>query len=581
MTEPWLLTLAVFALTPLPALLLQRGASGRAGAGLSPGRPAVRRRWRADGRVGDAGALAAIATAIWLVPWLKLPVTGGTTTLLALAGAGVAIGAAALGWRAMRVEGDARLALLTVAAATLGSVAAWFGLPSWAFQPAVAAIGAALLLMAPAARDRQIERIGALFAAAAALLLPALGDADAIARAGGLQGQALSAGEAFRWAVPAAVAALFAWRSCLPRVPEAGAVGAVLLGYVAAAQLVPTPWLPLVPAGAVPLLAVLRRSSLATITAGLLAGAWALMPLGQWLAGGGVAIAGEPLFVTALPPLVDVATRLVAPALAAALLLRRDPPARVEWRRAWLAALVLLAIAATHIVFKQLFAIHDAAGFMPLGLAERTSWEALLAMGAAGTLRARPRVAAMFAAAALAHAGWFTLLLHDPLWAEQAVGAWPVANLLIPAYAVPFALLWAARRTPLPPLAERARQGGFMLLIVLLTAAELRQLWHGSLLAHGPVGPAEDIARSLAAVALGVGFLLWGIRARQRDWRIVSLLLMLGAVVKVFVFDAAGLDGLLRIGSFAALGFSLLGIGWLYSRYLPEAGAVDPAPAHA
>jgi len=43
---------------------------------------------------------------------------------------------------------------------------------------------------------------------------------------------------------------------------------------------------------------------------------------------------------------------------------------------------------------------------------------------------------------------------------------------------------------------------------------------------------------------------------------------MLAAAGKVFLFDASGLEGLLRIGSFVALGFSLIGIGWLYSRYL-------------
>jgi uncharacterized membrane protein len=45
---------------------------------------------------------------------------------------------------------------------------------------------------------------------------------------------------------------------------------------------------------------------------------------------------------------------------------------------------------------------------------------------------------------------------------------------------------------------------------------------------------------------------------------------MIVAVAKVFLFDASGLDGLLRIGSFVALGLSLIGIGWLYSRYLGE-----------
>jgi len=60
-------------------------------------------------------------------------------------------------------------------------------------------------------------------------------------------------------------------------------------------------------------------------------------------------------------------------------------------------------------------------------------------------------------------------------------------------------------------------------------------------------------------------------------WGVVSLVVMLAAVGKVFLFDAAGLDGLLRIASFAALGFSLIGVGWLYSRYLPDAALTDTA----
>jgi uncharacterized membrane protein len=59
-----------------------------------------------------------------------------------------------------------------------------------------------------------------------------------------------------------------------------------------------------------------------------------------------------------------------------------------------------------------------------------------------------------------------------------------------------------------------------------------------------------------------------GWRGAPHDWRIASLVLMLAAVAKVFLFDAAGLTGLLRIASFLALGFSLIGIGWVYSRFL-------------
>jgi len=61
--------------------------------------------------------------------------------------------------------------------------------------------------------------------------------------------------------------------------------------------------------------------------------------------------------------------------------------------------------------------------------------------------------------------------------------------------------------------------------------------------------------------------LLWGIRTDKRVWR-ASLLLMLGAFAKVFLLDASGVKGLLRIASFLALSFGLIGIGWLYSRQL-------------
>ena len=51
---------------------------------------------------------------------------------------------------------------------------------------------------------------------------------------------------------------------------------------------------------------------------------------------------------------------------------------------------------------------------------------------------------------------------------------------------------------------------------------------------------------------------------------------MIAAVAKVFLVDASGLDGLLRIASFVALGLSLIGIGWLYSRFLGTER--EPAP---
>ncbi len=206
-----------------------------------------------------------------------------------------------------------------------------------------------------------------------------------------------------------------------------------------------------------------------------------------------------------------------------------------------------------------------------LGLAERTIWAALLVLGGAAAWRLGFRQAALaLCLAALAHFGTFTLLLHNPLWADQAVGTGPVFNLLLPSYGLALALLWAGRRFEPEMFAgfERPRGLAQMLLILLLAFSLLRQCAEGTILSVPGVTAAEDIARSILAVLLAIAFLLWGIRSDARDWRIASLVLMLGAVAKVFLLDASGLEGLMRIASFVALGVSLIGIGWLYSRSL-------------
>jgi uncharacterized membrane protein len=162
------------------------------------------------------------------------------------------------------------------------------------------------------------------------------------------------------------------------------------------------------------------------------------------------------------------------------------------------------------------------------------------------------------------------LLLHNPLWTAQAVGNWPIMNLLLAAYALAMGLTIALERAVKATSVEAARILSIlqMVLVVLFAFSELRQLFHGSLLVTPGLLVAEDILRSILAIALAIGFLLWGIARQQRDWRIASLALMLAAVAKVFLFDASGLEGLIRIASFVALGLSLIGIGWLYARHL-------------
>ncbi|MGD9809863.1 MAG: DUF2339 domain-containing protein [Sphingobium sp.] len=299
----------------------------------------------------------------------------------------------------------------------------------------------------------------------------------------------------------------------------------------------------------------------------------ALEPMMRWTAGALLSLGGVPLYLNALPLPESAATKLAIPAaIAAGSFWRLWPSLAKGVRIAAAAVLTTLAVAATHIFYRQLFAIDGHQEFVASGLAERTTWEAmLLAAGYALWRQTRWTYAALaLVTAGAAHALWYSVILHNPLATAQAVGPAPLANLLLGAYGIPFAALWLAERIVPDQMARVARPADIvrMGLVFLFASATLRQLFSGSVLTTAPVSDFENILRSVLAIGLAIGFLLWGIWQKKHDWRIASLLLMLGAVAKVFLFDISGLTGLLRIASFLALGFSLIGIGWLYSRFL-------------
>lgn len=387
-----------------------------------------------------------------------------------------------------------------------------------------------------------------------------------------------------RWATLAALAVVFAARAKNPSIRLTAQVAAAGLGYGTAAQFITAAWLPLIaPLGIVAVAAWRKQRTVrilptaATLLAILVA--WALIPVGLWTQAALQSLGSIPMVVTtALFPLSVILKQLLAPAalLAVAQWLSRDAIGR-PYRILAASLAASLGGIAIHTLYRLGFASAFGSDFVTTGVAQRLLWEAaLVALALALSKRAalRPFAIALAATGAL-HVLWYGLILHNPLWTMQAVGALPIANLLVPLVAVPAAGV-VLLRTLLPAwrtMTERPVQLGAMVLVAGLAWGLLRQVFHGTLLAVPGVYPTEDILRSILAIVLAVGFLLWGIRAQLRDWRIASLVLMLGAVAKVFLFDASGLEGLLRIGSFVALGFSLIGIGWLYSRQLKSDAA--------
>ena len=545
------------------------------------GLPAGWRLWR-SGTLLEAGEVGALGLAALLLPMLHFYRSDGSNDVgLGLLAAGLSLGVgacAALGWTNPNRRDDARLALLAVVSAILTSAAALLLLPIWASGVTIALTGFALLHLGQAAEDPRIDPFAWIFAIAGVLAYPYSQLADGTSYPASV--------DALHWSLQAAVAALFAWRTRFSAERAVAQFAAPAFLYFSLAALVPERLEPLI----APLLLVAaaaltkpleQRLAPAMASCLTIILVWALTPLAMWIMAGLVSLAGTPMLVTYIPHLDDALTELLVPgvAIAIAAIIAAARLRSAERIAGWTIAGVLCGVG-VHSLYKHLFAITTSEAFVALGLPERTIWDialALLALIAVFCRRSIPGL--VLASAAASHEAVYTLLIHNPLWAPQNVGEWPVLNLLLPVYTLAFGLAIAAKRAVRPISDQLVRGLGLvqMVLVVLFAFSELRQLFHGTLLTAPGLPVAEDILRSILAIGLAIGFLIWGIARQQRDWRIASLALMIAAVGKVFLFDASGLEGVTRIASFIALGLSLIGIGWLYSRHLGADRAAQPA----
>jgi len=178
------------------------------------------------------------------------------------------------------------------------------------------------------------------------------------------------------------------------------------------------------------------------------------------------------------------------------------------------------------------------------------------------------------------------LILDNPLVTDDPVGEWPVANLLLLAYAVPAVLAggfaWVAawrghRRLGL------AAGGGALLTAWVWLSLSVRHAFHGTHLEAGAVTDGEMYSYSVAWLAFGGALLAVGLWRGSQLFRYASLILILASVAKVFLVDLSALAGLWRAVSFIGLGAALLGIGLVYQRFVlvrPSAAgpALEPDP---
>ena len=140
-----------------------------------------------------------------------------------------------------------------------------------------------------------------------------------------------------------------------------------------------------------------------------------------------------------------------------------------------------------------------------------------------------------------------------------------VFNVLLLAYGAPVLVAVAAWRF----YDERFRKsaatiaGGALFVFVSL---EIRHLWHGALDLRLGSTNGEVYTYSAAWLAMAVVTMLTATRFGSRQVYRAGTGLLLFVIGKIFIYDMAGLEGLLRVASFMGLGLALLGLAWLYNR---------------
>lgn len=373
----------------------------------------------------------------------------------------------------------------------------------------------------------------------------------------------------------AAAVAHLAWRLLRDRDAPALIAASALAGLLAAiglAQFFPAAWL-CVPLAAVAIgLAAWARHARAALlyelpayplAAALVAALYPLIELSGAIL---TSIVGSPL---PYPQLPDAPTLMRALALPVVVTLGMLWDAQIYGKlRRWVAGVAaVVAILLLYVLAKQVLTIDTRELFRELGFIERAVLTQI-ALGAGWLLLRRgayPQLGRMLVLLGVVRFIWFDLLTLNPVLMPQAVGGIPVVNAATLHAGLLAFWLWT-----LPPTRWMRPVAGLATLLAVLVA--IRQLSHGSILV-GPVQTGENLGYSAALLGVALFWLWRGITAELRDLRIAGLSLLTIVTFKVFLVDAAALDGILRILSFLGLGVALIAIGWAYNRFLGKGGS--------
>ncbi|WP_316359783.1 DUF2339 domain-containing protein [Devosia sp.] len=163
----------------------------------------------------------------------------------------------------------------------------------------------------------------------------------------------------------------------------------------------------------------------------------------------------------------------------------------------------------------------------------------------------------------------------------------PVFNIALLSLGLPalalLAIGWFVRQDGRTTIARTGIGLSIAAVSVLFTlmVLDIRHAFH-PLDLQGLTSDAESYTYSIGMLAFGAALLIIGVAIQNLGARALSFVFVLAATIKVFLFDAADLEGLWRVLSFLGMGLSFLAISWLYARFVFGLGRKpdqQPSPA--
>lgn len=162
-----------------------------------------------------------------------------------------------------------------------------------------------------------------------------------------------------------------------------------------------------------------------------------------------------------------------------------------------------------------------------------------------------------------------TFMVFNPLYESEPVVGPIIFNTLLVAYGLPALVLGfvAARFTH---LTKRTRliyawlSAGFA---AFYLGTAIRHAWRGSDITLPDMSDGELYSYTIAMMIIFSVILVLALMRKSRGLRQIAFVGLAITSAKVFLIDAAGLTGLIRVVSFLALGLALAGLAWLNQRF--------------